>query len=76
MTAYHNCLSPPSDFQKIRDLAVHDDSDEGKDMILILMMRPVSVMARLGGLCHPPVVRLGLRSVPFFVHMAGIHHLL
>ena len=76
MTTYHHSLSLPSDFQKFRDLAVHDASDEGKDGILILMMTLVLVMARLGGICHPHVVRLGLRSVPFFEHKAGIHHFL
>ena len=76
MTTYHHSLSPPSDFQKLRDLAVHDASDEGKDGILILMMTLVLVMARLGGLCHSRAVRLGLRSVLFFVHKAGIHHML
>ena len=76
MTTYHHSLSPPSDLQKFRDLAVHDPSDEGKDGNLILMMTMVLVMARLKGLCHPHVVRLGLRSVLFFEYKAGIHYLL
>ena len=76
MTTYRNCLSPPSKFQNFRDLAVHDVRNEGKEGILILMMILVSVMARLGGLYRPRVVRPGFRSIPLSVHKAGVHHLL
>ena len=76
MTTYRNFLSLPLKFQKFRNLAVRDARSEGKEGILILMMTLVSVMARLGGLCRPRVVRLGFRSVRLFVDKAGVHHLL